>query len=363
MAIILSIVASLAVESAALLPLKTAATTITMINNDHKDSIWQQLRQRQAQVRGGAIAPGAKRHSFLNAEKKESFFRKQPKEEDTNEESKRKALAAVQKCYRFIFLSAIVDVFTLQKTIESGVGQRRILFEALSFLWKIALAYGLRASASFSAVLARGDDASSNDISSIVDHLYRTMARLWRRAAWMITLTSLVDLLPIVGHVRWLPPAFIALVVSAVFWVRTQSAREFSALAGRISNDKEVDKLKIRMTVGSMAACTVALLIRGCLVIPLVIASKATWRERLASLPALPTPLATAGLLWQLRAALLSVMTLALEVGTVPEDGRSRLFRAQAGFYSKVASTFASEGIGKVAGAVLVPFFHKIFKA
>lgn len=373
LAIILFIVAShAAVESAAFLCSRKTATTkgddrlldIT-ISNDHKLSIWQQHRQRQrkAQVRGGAIVP-AKRHSFLKAENKESF--EQPKEKDTAEESKRKALAAVQKCYRFIFLSAIVDILTLQWTIEPGFDRQRILFEALSVFWKISLAYGLRTvSASVDGVLTSGDhDASSDDVSSIADHLYRIMARLWRNTAWMIALTSTFDLLPILGHVRWLPPAFIALVVSAVFWVRTQSAREFSALAGRISsNDKQVDKLKIQMTVGRIAICTAALLMRGCLVIPLMIARKATWRERLLTLPDLLTPLATAGLLWQLRAALLSVTTLALEVGTIPEDGMPRLHRAQAGFYSKVASTFAIEGIGKVAGAIVVPLFQKAFKA
>ena len=370
LAIVLFIVAIYAVvESAALLSLKTSAATtrgendITMINNDHKNSIWQQHRQRQAQVRGGAIVP-TKRHSFLNAENKKESLKQQPKEEDTIEESKKKARAAVQKCYRFIFLSAIVDVLTLQWTFKPSpsIGQDRILLEALSVFWKIAFAYGLRVSASISVVLLR-NDASSDDISSIIDHLYRIMAPLWRHSAWMLTLTSAFDLLPILKHAHWLPSALIALVVPAVFWVRTQSAWEASALAGR-NDKKQVDKLKIRITVGSMAACTAVLLMRGCFVIPLVIASKATWRERMISLPNLPTPLVTAGLLWQLRAALLSVGTLTLDLGTIPEDEMSRLYRAQAEFYSKVASTFASEGIGKVAGAVVVPLLQKItFKA
>lgn len=293
------------------------------------------------------------------------FFRsgfrsnRQKKEEDVEfEKLLHRSRSSIESCYKAALFSAGVDVVT--HWISGGRTSRfDRLLELLTVLWKVGFAAGLY---QMSAMVFQtfSEEVTLKNLNLLIDSLYKIMAGLWRRTAWIIMLHCTVDMYRLFrDRIPWIHQAYIAFIVTASVVFRAISAQETAVFSAKNGEDSD-QVVKMRISLRNMALCAAALLIRAT-TIPFIALSNDKKPAKVLGFLDLPQPIITAGLLWKLRHAQIDGYVAAVTNEMNPEI-RSHLFQAQMSFYSKVACTLTTEATVKGL-AVAVPAVLKVVKS
>ena len=233
-------------------------------------------------------------------------------------------------------------------------------------LWKVGFSWSLYTSTEI--YLQRDKKDESKDLEKI----FRTMARTWRAAAWIIVFGATVDFAGLWGYdpPSWLRPgAFITALIGAVTirWLNSRQVQQAFVLDVQLSHSQAALRNSGMLAVRNMALCIGALLLNAAMTASLAVYHPVSLYSTVSSLLGARTQFLVAMLLYTLRRALLDFVVVRTTEGqTKGSIDNSTLYSAQKEFYSKVGSNFKSEVQGKAAvsvfqvGKSLVSFLREV---